>query len=306
MKIGLALSGGGARGFSHIGVLQALEELKIKPDIIAGSSIGAIIGGTYSLYPDAREVERIIFDAYEKYKKDILTFKIFSASSSIEERKLFLEKSFAFVKEVLLWNLRIIKPSLIDAKPFIKLLKDIFKHYKFKDCKIPFRATAVDLVSGDKVFLKKDSLCKAVLASFALPGFFPPLRAANQLLVDGGVVLPIPVEAIRREADFIIGVSADDVDEPFSDNGNAIDIMFRTDKLRYREIVEHNKNMADFSITPNLNNVHWPDFDKVRGLVKPGKEATLAKADSLIKALRTGRIKTFFSPRGFLPKKPLQ
>ena len=93
MKIGLALGGGGARGLYHIGVLKALEKLKIKIDCIAGSSIGAIVGGLYALYADADKLENIISQTLQKHHKVVDSFKIFSSSSSIEGKKLFLEKN---------------------------------------------------------------------------------------------------------------------------------------------------------------------------------------------------------------------
>jgi len=173
MKIGFALGGGGAKGFFHIGALKALEKLKIKPQAIAGTSIGAMVGGTYSLYPNASQLEKIIFDVYDKYSKDVLGLKMFSASSSVEEKKVFLEKSFEFAKDLVLWNLRIIKPFLVDSHPFMHLLKDIFKINRFCDCKIPFTATAVELTKGEKTFFRTGPLYKAVLASLALPGVFP-------------------------------------------------------------------------------------------------------------------------------------
>jgi NTE family protein len=297
MKIGFALGGGGAKGFFHIGALRALEKLKIKPDIIAGTSIGAMMGGAYSLYPKADHLEKVIFEVYDKYSKDILGLKVFSASSSIEEKKLFLEKSFGFVKDLFLWNLRIIKPFLVDSHPFMRMLKDIFKTSRFSDCKIPFIATAVELTKGEKTFFKTGPLYKAVLASLALPGVFPPLKIHDQLFADGGVVMPLPVEAIKKEVDFLIGVNVEDGNEIFREASSAIDMMFYADRMRYREIVKYNKARADFVISPNLDDFHWADFDKVRGLVKRGEKETLDVADELLKALGKQRVKSIFLPR---------
>jgi len=297
MKIGFALGGGGAKGFFHIGALKALEKLKIKPDLIAGTSIGAIIGGIYSLYPDAGYIEKAIFEVYDRYSKDILGLKIFSATTSVEEKKLFLEKSFEFAKDFLLWNLRIIKPFLVDPRPFIKLLKKIFKDFQFSNCKIPFIATAVELRKGEKVFLKEGPLYRAVMASFAIPGIFPPLKVDDKLLIDGGTTMPLPVEAINKEVDFVIGINVEDAEDIFRESDSAIDTMFCADRIRYREIVEQNKRMADFLIAPSLNDMHWTDFDRARDLAERGERETLQMGDELRKALRGQKFKRIFLPR---------
>ena len=124
MKIGLALGGGGARGLAHIGVLKALEELKIKIDFIAGTSMGAVIGGVYALRPDAHHVAEVIQHELEEYKKELSSLKSFSSRSSVEEKKIFLEKSFSFAKDLYLWNLRIVKPYLVNPKPFFKIFRN--------------------------------------------------------------------------------------------------------------------------------------------------------------------------------------
>lgn len=297
MKIGLALGSGGAKGFFHIGALKALEKLKIKIDVISGTSIGAIIGGAYSLYANAQETEKIIFEVFDKYKKDILALKIFSASTSVEEKKLFLEKSFDFVKDVLLWNLRIIKPHLVDPKPFFRILRDIFKHHHFADCRIPFVATSVEINKGSRVFLDEGILYKMIMASCAIPGVFPPLKIEDNLLVDGGVLMALPTDALIKEVDFIIGINVEDAQEMSSSAAkNALDTMFIADRIRYREVLRNSVRKAQFMVSPDLGGTHWADFDKVKELVKKGEQETLKMAPALKKALRSHRIKRFFMP----------
>jgi len=294
MKVGLALGGGGARGLFHIGILKSLERLKVKIDLIIGTSIGAIIGGLYSIYFCAQEVERVALGILEKYKKEIESFKNYSATTIVEEKKIFLEKSFKFIKGLFLWNLRIIKPYLINPKPFFKIAKDLFKNYHFHNCKIPFIATSVDLINQDVFLLKEGLIYKAVIASCALPGFFPPLKWKDRFLVDGGVLFPMPAELIKREVDFVIGVNVESLEEAPPLIKNAIDILFLTDKIRYKRILENNLKSVDFLISSQVKGILWVDFDKAKDLIKKGEEEGIEKGKELIKILKKEKIKRFF------------
>jgi len=153
MRLGLALSGGGARGFFHLGVLKALEKLKVKIDVIAGTSVGSLIGGCYALYADASAAEERLFEVFDKYSQDITALRNYASSSAIDERMYFSRTHLNFLKEFFLWNLHIIRPYLIDPKPFLKIFKHIFREKCFSDCKIPFCATSVDLIKGELVYL---------------------------------------------------------------------------------------------------------------------------------------------------------
>lgn len=295
MKIGIALGAGGARGFYHIGVLKAFEKLKIKISFISGTSIGALIGGFYALYPNAKYIEKKIIDKFQEHEKIMKSLKVFSAPSNIEEKKLFLEKSFDLVREIYLWNLRIIKPYLIESRPFLKIYRELFKTYRFSDCKIHFVATSVDLVSAQECILSEGPLYRAVLASSAVPGFFPPLRWDDKMLVDGGVLVPVPSKIINRRKYFVVGVNLEYLEKIDSQVKNTIDILFLIDRIRYRKILNDNVSHLDFLLsTKNLENIAWPDFDRSKELVKMGEEETLARGDDLLKAMKKARFKKFF------------
>jgi len=294
MKIGLALGGGGARGLYHIGVLKALEKLKLKINCIAGTSMGSIIGGLYALYADGDKVENIISRTLQKHRKVIDSFKIFSAPTSVESKKLFLEKSFEFVKNAYLWNLRIVKPYLVSPRPFFKILKDLFSDRTFSDCKISFIATAVEINTAKLVLLKSGYLWRAIAASSALSGFFAPVKLKGRALVDGGTLVPLPAEVLKDECDFIIGVSVEvsSVDPPFTNN--AIDIMFTVDQIRYKWIADRAMEEADFNIAPHIEGMDWPDFEKGWELVKRGEVETLARSDELFKAIKRAKLRKYF------------
>ena len=294
MKIGLALGGGGAIGFFHIGALKALEKLKLKIDVISGSSIGAIMGGFYALHKDVVYLEKVTLELADKYSPALNSFKTYAASTSIEEQKIFLERSFNFVKDFYLWNLRIIKPHLLDPRPFSKILTTMFKKYRFSDCKIPFIATSVDLIKGEEFLLNQGYLSRAVIASSSIPGFFPAFEWEDRILVDGGALMPLPVAPIKSKDVFIIGINILDTEHVYSQTKNAVDIMFAADRLRHRKILLDNLKETDFLVSPCLTEFSWVDFDRARDLIKKGEEGVFAIASDLTRCLKQAKIRKFF------------
>lgn len=176
-KIGLALGSGSAKGLAHIGVLKALEEYGIKLDYIAGSSIGAFIGGLYAMGTPVSEIEKIALQTDWK-----LVAKIFSPSLSLS--------------------------SISNSKYLNEFLKTFFETATFDNLKIPFEAVASDIKTGEPVILNKGSLLAAVRASISIPVLFAPVSIANRKLVDGGLVNPTPVDLVKaKNMDTIIAVN---------------------------------------------------------------------------------------------------
>lgn len=176
-KVGLALGSGSAKGLSHIGVIKLLEEMDIKIDYIAGSSIGAMIGGAYAAGVSINEIEDIAL------KTDL--------ASSV---KYFLPT--------------ISKSGLISGTKVTEFLRDIVGDIKIENLKIPFTATATDILTGQEVNFSKGKLVEAIRASISVPIIFQPVIHDNQILVDGGLANPLPVNIVREMgADFIIAVN---------------------------------------------------------------------------------------------------
>jgi len=177
IKIGLALSGGGARGLSHIGVIKALKEKNIPIDIISGSSAGALIGGLYLAQESILKVEKI---AKEITLKDFI--KLLGGITSLT--------------------------SVIRGKKLDTFLNKYCQDKKIEDLKIPFVPVATDLVTGNDYIIKTGSLSKAIRASCAIPGLFEGVKYSSKLLVDGAISLPVPVRAAKKlGATFVIAVS---------------------------------------------------------------------------------------------------
>lgn len=176
LKIALALGGGGARGFAHLGVLQVLERENIKVDILAGTSMGAIVGGMYAAGYSLERMRRIA-----------LNFQNLEITPS---------------KYLNLLHESLLKDDFID-----ELLTQIFGDTKFEECRIPFTAVAVDLETGGEVFFNKGPMKNAIKASAAVPIVFPPTFNEDRYLIDGGVLNNVPLNCLREQnPDVLIGI----------------------------------------------------------------------------------------------------
>ena len=207
-KIGLALSGGGARGGAHVGILKALEELDIPIDYIAGTSMGAIVGGLYAAGYDAAGIETIL--------KEIDWTQAMSDQPARRDRamrKKELEAEFlipfrvGFNRGGVQLPLGLIEGQHLD-QVFHELLMPVMHVKQFDQLPIPFRAVATDLVTGEEFVLSQGSLPDSLRASMSVPGVFAPVRIGDRLLVDGGMSNNLPVSVVREMgADIVIAVN---------------------------------------------------------------------------------------------------
>ncbi len=174
VKIGLALGGGSAKGMSYIGLIRVFEKHKISISYVSGTSIGALIGGLYCAGFSADEMEKMINEL--KWKR-MLDFNDFGN-------------------------------GLIRGNKIEKWLRKVLKGKQFKDLKIPFAASAVDIHNGEEVIFDSGDVAKAIHASIAIPGVFSPVKINHRHYVDGGVVDPVPVGILRKKRmDKVIAVS---------------------------------------------------------------------------------------------------
>lgn len=285
LKVGLALGGGGARGLAHIGVLKVLERENISIGLITGTSMGAIIGGAYALKKDISAIEKIA----EKYSK-ISEFNI-DFSFSEKERKdkpFFLKKMSDFLKRGYMLNLELRKKYINDGEGLKKIIKDLVGDKAFTDTKIPFAAVAADLVKGEKVIIKKGKLFDALLASASIPGMFPPVILDKKILVDGGIVDVVPIEAAQSlGASFVIGVNVSQTLKKRVEFNNAVEIFFRSDSITSSELRKLQLSFADVVITPKVGRFHWSDFSKPEQCVREGEIAAQNTILELKKKLKT-------------------
>jgi NTE family protein len=274
-KIGLVLSGGGAKGFAHIGVLKVLEEAGIKIDYIGGTSMGAVVGGLYASGYNATQIDSI-FQA-TNFDELINDFIPRSSKNFYEKRN---DELYAIV---LPFNkLKIGIPEALSKGMYnYNLLSRITRNVRhvrdFNQLPIPFLCIGTNIENGEEVLLNKGNLAQAMIASAAFPSLFSPVEIDGKLLVDGGVANNYPVDQIRKMgADIIIGV---DVQNDLLDRTQLKDatrILVQITNFQSRERMRMNVKETDIYIKPDIKNYGIISFDRGKEIIRKGEEATFA------------------------------
>lgn len=249
VKVGLALGGGFARGIAHIGVLQALEANNIPIDLVAGTSAGSLVGAMYCAGMDPWLVQQ--------------------AAEQINWRALV--------------RLKLRRDGLLDAEGLERWLLATAGDLDFADLRVPFTATATDLMTGQEVLLTSGRVCTAVRASCAFPGIFLPVRLGPHTLVDGGLVHPVPAAVVRNMgADLVIGVELSRPRAETKPPRNLLHIMLYSLAVVQRPQIALALKEADIAIRPDLSNFGVIELERVADMVRVGREA----AEEAIPAIR--------------------
>jgi NTE family protein len=284
-KIGLALGGGGARGGIHIGVLKALEDNKIPIHCIAGTSIGAIIGGFYALSPDARGMEKRLLEYLESetFRKSRVTF---SSAGPHEKGEIFARIS-SFIKKEYLLHLALSRPYIFPRDYFRENLTFFLKDTKIEEARIPFAAVATDLESGEEVIIHKGSMIDAVYASITYPGVVEAVRLGGRLLIDGGVTSQIPVNAARKlGAEVVIAVNPDRQIVEHIKDLSGVEILFRADDIMGTELARRQAREAEVLIYPGLGDGKWYEFERMPEYIPLGEKAIYEKLPEILEIIR--------------------
>jgi len=268
----LVLSGGAARGLSHIGVLEILERERIRPSFIAGASIGAIIGALYSLDPDIKNLYKKALEFTSDPALRDLGLQVFEKK---EEGSL-LRRIQNYFNDKIIFAEFLVKQSVIGEEKALLPFSKIFQAKTFADLKIPFACVALDLISGREVILKEGKLKEAIYASSAMPGIFPPFSKDDMLLVDGGVTSNAPIEVVERMGAQVVLVSVPKGgDGPPGSLEKAFQVLLRCNQLVSKKLQDILLERADYVIHPQLPDLHWANFRKLDYCIKRGREAVL-------------------------------
>ena len=273
IKIGLVLGGGGARGLGHIGVLKALKIHSIPIHMVAGTSIGAVIGAMYAATLDPHWIENKfkIFIESEAYKKIGLNRLVPTGqpNSSI------FQMAATYMKNQIIINLANERLGILKQERLSEIIDFMLPVKTFEELKIPFSCLAVDLNSGEDVVFNSGNLIEAIVASSAIPGYIPPIEKDGMLLTDGAVSCPVPVKTVRKMgADFRISVDVGlNHFEPL-ENPNLLQVLGRAEQITSTRLGEVKSEKADITIRPDTMNVFWAEFDKIDQLIKLGAEET--------------------------------
>ena len=272
-KVGLALGGGGVRGFSHIGVLNVLEEDGIPIDLIVGTSAGSLIGGAYASGQSLRDIQSKI-DAYLRSPEfEASTLKSVGQTFS-SENKNFFKKAKNLVLNRFWFVKAFFKPSMLPTCDFQSLINYFIPDIDIRETKIPFRAVSTDLITGRKIVFFEGSLRQAVLASCSVPGAVEPVRHGEWILADGGITSVVPVYAAREAgADVVIAVTVDREQPAFINIETGKDVLYRAGEITSSTLQASELESADVIIRPQVGDLHWMDFSRIDDLVKMGEKA---------------------------------
>jgi NTE family protein len=286
-KVGLVLSGGGARAASHIGILKVLEQEKIPVDCIAATSFGALIGGFYSIGYSADDLESLFINQdWDSIFSDAPQRNL---TRLIDRRNARYQGQIAFKG----WNPELptglwVGQRLTEKIDSLTAKQMLQAQYDFDKLPIPFRAVATNLIDGKAYIFKQGSLTEAMRASMAVPLFFTPVEKDGMLLADGGLADNLPVDVARAMgADIIIAVDATSPLLTKDKIRTFINVIDQSISLQMDRNVQENKKLASIVLQPDLQNYTFNDYEKISGIVKQGEKEARKHLDE-IKALVVG------------------
>ena len=284
-RVGLVLSGGGARGIAHVGVLKVLEQLNVPIDAVAGTSMGAVVGGLYASGLSAREIEKIMTSLnwqaafHDRPPREDLTLR------RKQEDENFLVKFPLGVRD----HKIVLPKGLIEGQSLSQLLRrltlPVARITDFDDLPTQFRAVATDLESGEQVVLASGDLTSAMRASMSAPGIFAPVERQGRLLVDGGIADNVPVDVARAMGvDLVIVV---DVGSPLQQRAKLSDVTSISNQMlaillrRNAEQQLATLSPRDVLIAPALGDASSFDFGAVARYIGVGEAAARAVTEQL-------------------------
>ncbi|MEM1328782.1 MAG: patatin-like phospholipase family protein [Bacteroidota bacterium] len=292
-SVGLVLSGGGAWGMAHIGVIQYLEEIGVRVDRVGGTSMGGIVGGFYAMGYGVEDLQSIARDQNWAYLLSNEFDRREAPLALKDERDRYLMTLRREDKNIILAD------ALVDGINIYQLLQELCSPVRriddFEELQLPFYCVAVDLKSGDPIILDKGYLPDALLATMAIPGLFQPVKIDDYLLVDGGVLNNFPVNEMRdKGADLIVGVTL--VDKNYEPGGKGLSsILTQTYEVVMQNARSIYEGECDICIEVDVGGLSAADFDRADEFIKRGYAAAKAMHDELL-TLRRPQAYGFVSP----------
>jgi NTE family protein len=284
-RIGLALSGGGARGIAHIGVLKVLEEMRVPVHCVVGTSMGSIVGGAYASGVRPAELERVVLATdWDVVFSDRPPREEISSRRKFDEYKTLFAPEFGIKDGGLVLPKGIIAGVAIEA--YFRILMDpAVGSISFQQLPMPFQAVATDIETGEAVVLDRGSVAQAMRASMAIPGAISPVEIEGRLLVDGGVANNLPIDQTRKLcADVVIAVNIstpplkrEEIKSALSVTGQLINFLGLANVDRQLKSLGE----RDVLINPELGDITSGSFDRARDAIGVGEEAARKMAESL-------------------------
>ena len=285
LKVGLVLSGGGAKGLAHFGALKTIDSLGVKIDYIAGTSMGAIIGGLYASGYSGKQIDSIFkgvnFD-------ELISDNLPRNAKTFYER----DNSEKYAITLPFDNFKVQIPSAISRGQnvfnlFSKLMLHVSDIEDFENLPIPFFCIATNIETGEPVILNSGSLPQAIAASGALPSLFQPVIIDGQILIDGGVVNNYPIDELRAKGmNIIIGVDVQDGLAGRAELNSAPDILLQISNFRTIKAMKDKAQKTDIYIKPDIKDYNVVSFQYGKQIIENGSKAAIAKLDALNAVVR--------------------
>jgi NTE family protein len=279
-KIGLVLSGGGAKGFAHIGVLKVLEKAGVKIDYIGGTSMGAVVGGLYASGYNATQIDSIF--AATNFDELLQDYIPRFSKSFYEKRN---DELYAISLPFNKFKVGIpaaLSKGMYNYNLLAKLTHNVRNIDDFSKLPIPFLCVATDIEKGEDVILKRGYLARAMMASSSFPSLFSPVEIDGKVLIDGGVTNNYPVEELRKMgAEIIIGVDVQDDLKDRKDLNDATRILVQITNLDMITKMKAKIQLTDIYIKPDVINYSVLSFGQGNEIIKKGEEAALLKFEEL-------------------------
>jgi NTE family protein len=275
MKIGLALGGGGARGLAHIAMLQAFDELGIRPFRLAGTSMGALVGAAYASGISAREIA--------EHAGDVLANRMRLAKRLFAGRK--LENSDA------LFSFRA-RPVMINGMKLTTLVLPHGVSRRIEDTPIRFSVSATDFYARREVAITRGPLREAVAASIALPGIIAAPRINDRYVIDGGMVNPVPVNHVDKDTDLTVAIDVTGGPVALGRDPSNRELWFGAVQIMQRQIVALRslEHPPDILIEPAVDEFRVLEFFKVRAILEAAQPAKERLKRKLALAIETGHL----------------
>ncbi len=281
----LVLGGGGARGLAHIGVLKVLEAEGLRPSLIVGTSMGAIVGAMYAQRPDAAAAEermRALLRSKSFLKIGLNALSHDGAPdglSAVEKLYGRVKRGYGMLKAA--WS-----AGIVEVPILVEFLSRLIDDRPIEQCEIPFVAVSCNLMTGEEFACRRGPILLAVAASSAIPGVVSPVKVQGKNLVDGGPTSMVPVDAARRLSTLpVIAVNVTRGVPPGRRVTNAIDVVLRAGAIARMQLTEYNLRDADIVLRPRVNSFGWADFASYGRIIAEGERTARAELRNILKSL---------------------
>ena len=285
----LALGGGGARGFAHVGVLEVLKANGLRVDSIVGTSSGAIAGAGFALGYDSAQMRRRVLEfAASPLAQDARVRALVAESEENECRSLGDRVGRIFCRGRMFKSL-LLGPAVFEAEFFRKIVHFFLPDVAIESMPMPFATVATDVLTGRSVVIDRGSLREAVVASCAVPGVTPLVEHQGRMLMDGGVTSLVPVlEARARGAKPLLAVCVDRDINSDSLPRQALELYLRAGDIQGSLLSELTLRQADLVLKPGVGSIHWMDFAKGQLIMDLGHDEAKRRLEQIALLLDGG------------------